>query len=178
MRDLASTAEAIGLDTLLLPDHLIYRLPELPNMRGSWEAMSMAAALAAVTTNVELGHLVLSTSWRNPALVAKMADTIDEISGGRFTLGLGAGWHEPEFTAYGFPFEHRFARFEEAVQIIHGLLHHGHVDFEGTYYNARDCELHPRGPRPDGLPILDRHQRAQDAPDCSPATATRGTRTG
>jgi alkanesulfonate monooxygenase SsuD/methylene tetrahydromethanopterin reductase-like flavin-dependent oxidoreductase (luciferase family) len=83
-----------------------------------------------------------------------MADTIDEISGGRLILGLGAGWHEPEFDAFGYPFDHRASRFEEAIQIIHGLLRTGHVDFEGTYSQARDCELRPRGPRPEGPPIM------------------------
>ena len=83
-----------------------------------------------------------------------MADTIDEISGGRFILGLGAGWHKPEYDAFGFPHDHRVSRFEEALHIIHSLLRTGHVDFEGTYYSARDCELRPRGPRPEGPPIL------------------------
>jgi alkanesulfonate monooxygenase SsuD/methylene tetrahydromethanopterin reductase-like flavin-dependent oxidoreductase (luciferase family) len=97
---------------------------------------------------------VACTSFRNPALIAKMADTIDEISGGRFILGLGAGWHEPEYAAFGFPHDHRVSRFAEALQIITALLRDGHVDFAGTYYSARDCELRPRGPRPQGPPIL------------------------
>ena len=69
-------------------------------------------------------------------------------------LGLGAGWHEPEYDAFGYPFDHRVSRFAEAIAIIHGLLRTGHVDFEGTYYTARDCELRPRGPRPQGPPIV------------------------
>jgi alkanesulfonate monooxygenase SsuD/methylene tetrahydromethanopterin reductase-like flavin-dependent oxidoreductase (luciferase family) len=87
-------------------------------------------------------------------LTAKIVDTIDEIAGGRVILGLGAGWHEPEYTAFDYPFDHRVSRFEEAIQIIHGLLHTGEIDFEGKYYSARECELRPRGPRPDGLPIM------------------------
>jgi alkanesulfonate monooxygenase SsuD/methylene tetrahydromethanopterin reductase-like flavin-dependent oxidoreductase (luciferase family) len=83
-----------------------------------------------------------------------MADTIDEISGGRFILGLGAGWHKPEYDAFGFPHDHRVGRFEEALQIITPLLRQGHVDFQGQYYSARDCELRPRGPRPGGPPLL------------------------
>jgi alkanesulfonate monooxygenase SsuD/methylene tetrahydromethanopterin reductase-like flavin-dependent oxidoreductase (luciferase family) len=83
-----------------------------------------------------------------------MAETVDEISGGRLTLGLGAGWHEPEFQAFGYPFDRRVSRFEEAVTIIHGLLKDGQIDFDGTYYQARDCELRPRGPRPAGPPIM------------------------
>jgi alkanesulfonate monooxygenase SsuD/methylene tetrahydromethanopterin reductase-like flavin-dependent oxidoreductase (luciferase family) len=87
-------------------------------------------------------------------LLAKIADTVDEISGGRLVLGLGAGWHEPEYLAFGYPFDHRVSRFAEAIAIIHGLLRTGSVDFEGTYYHAPDCELRPRGPRPEGPPIM------------------------
>jgi len=146
-------AEQLGFDSVWVPDHLIFRFPDR-DTTGIWEAMSILVGLAAATSKIELGPLVLCAGFRNPALLAKMADTIDEISGGRFILGLGAGWHKPEYDAFGFPFDHRYARFEEALTIIHGLLHDGHVDFEGTYYQARDCELRPRGPRPAGPPIL------------------------
>ena len=114
----------------------------------------MLTALAAVTRRVEIGALVLCAGFRNPALLAKMADTVDEISGGRLILGLGAGWNEREYRAFGFPFDHRASRFEEALHIIHELLREGWVDFEGRYYQARDCELRPRGPRPAGPPIM------------------------
>jgi probable F420-dependent oxidoreductase len=153
IEQMATLAEDAGFDSLWIPDHLIFRHPGQP-VAGVWEAMSMLAALAAVTKRVEIAPLVLCAGWRNPALLAKMADTIDEISGGRFILGLGAGWHQPEFEAFGYPFDHRVGRFEEAIAIIHGLLRTGHVDFEGTYYQARDCELRPRGPRPEGPPIM------------------------
>ena len=114
----------------------------------------MLSALAASTSRVELGTLVIGAGFRNPALLAKMADTIDEISGGRLILGVGAGYHEPEYRAFGYPTDHRYARFEEAIHIIHGLLRNGRIDFAGTYYSARECELHPRGPRPGGPPIM------------------------
>lgn len=153
LSEMARLAEDAGFDSLWIPDHLIFRFPD-QSQKAVWEAMSMLAALAAVTSRIELGPLVLCAGWRNPALLAKMADTIDEISGGRLILGLGAGWHEPEFDAFGFPFDHRYGRFAEAIQIIHGLLRHGSVDFEGEYYSARECELRPRGPRPGGPPIL------------------------
>ena len=146
-------AEELGYDSVWVPDHVIFRHPNQPET-GVWEAMSMLAAIAASTSRIELGPLVLAAGFRNPALLAKMADTIDEISGGRFILSLGAGWHKPEYDAFGFPFDHRYARFEEAVTVIHGLLRNGHVDFEGDYHQARDCELRPRGPRPSGPPIL------------------------
>ena len=121
---------------------------------GRWECWSILSALAAVTSRIELGTLVVCTSFRNPALLAKMADTVEEISGGRLTLGLGAGWFEPEFQAFGYPFDHRLARFEESLQIIHGLLRGRTIDFQGQYYQVRDLALRPRGPRPGGPPIL------------------------
>ena len=114
----------------------------------------MLSSLAAVTTRVELGTIVVCTGFRNPTLLAKMADTVDEISGGRLILGLGCGYHETEFRAFGYPFDHLVGRFEEALQIIHPLLRHGTVDFHGKYYSAQECELHPRGPRRSGPPIL------------------------
>jgi alkanesulfonate monooxygenase SsuD/methylene tetrahydromethanopterin reductase-like flavin-dependent oxidoreductase (luciferase family) len=110
--------------------------------------------LAAVTSRIELGPLVTSTSYRNPALIAKIAETVDEISGGRLVLGLGAGHVPFEATAFGFPYDRRASRFEEAIQIITGLLHERTVSFDGTFYQARDCELRPAGPRPGGLPVM------------------------
>jgi alkanesulfonate monooxygenase SsuD/methylene tetrahydromethanopterin reductase-like flavin-dependent oxidoreductase (luciferase family) len=107
-----------------------------------------------VTRQIALGPLVSCTSYRNPALLAKMADTVDEISGGRLILGLGAGWCESEYQAFGYPFDHRASRFEEAAQIIQALLHEGRVDFVGDYYQAQGCELRPRGPQARRLPIM------------------------
>jgi probable F420-dependent oxidoreductase len=152
---MATRAAEVGFDSLWLPDHLIVQWGwegEVPE--GVWEGFSLLAALAAVTERIELGTLVACTGFRNPALLAKMADTIDEISGGRVILGIGAGWHEAEFRAFGYPFDRRVSRFEEAATIIHGLLKQGQIDFDGRFYQARDCELRPRGPRPRGLPIL------------------------
>ena len=94
------------------------------------------------------------TSFRNPALLAKSAVTVDEISGGRLILGLGAGWHAPEYRAFGYPYDHRASRFEEAFTIIRSLIRDGHVDFDGQYYQARDCELLPWGPRQGRLPLM------------------------
>jgi probable F420-dependent oxidoreductase len=151
--DMARAVEDLGYDSLWLGEHLLYRWPDR-EPRGPWEAWAMLAALAAVTTTVELGPLVACTAFHNPAILAKRADTIDEISGGRLILGLGAGWNETEFRAFGIPFDHRIDRFEEAFTIIRSLLQDGAVDFEGTYYSARDSELLPRGPRPGGPPLL------------------------
>jgi probable F420-dependent oxidoreductase len=150
---MARAAEAIGLDSLWLGDHLLYRSPGRP-ARGPWEAWSLLAALAAATERIQLGPLVAATSFRAPALLAKMAATVDEVSGGRLILGLGAGWNETEYRAFGFPFDQRVARFEEAFTIIRTLLRDGEIDFEGRFYSARDCELRPRGPRPGGPPLM------------------------
>ena len=148
-------AEELGYDSVWLPDHLILEITR-PGSRpeGTWEGWSLLSAFAAATDRIHLGTLVICTAFRNPALLAKMADTVDEISNGRLTLGLGAGWCKREFDAFGYPFDHRVGRFEEALGIIAPLLREGHVDFDGTYYQARDCELRPRGPSPAGPSIL------------------------
>ena len=149
---MARAAEAVGFDSIWVTDHLIHQNER--ETRGPWECWSLITALAAVTERVEIGTLVLCTGFRNPAMLAKMADTVEEISGGRLILGLGAGWNEPEYRMFGYPFDHRVDRFEEAITIITGLLREGRVDFEGTYYQARSAVLQPRGPRPNGPPIM------------------------
>src|SRR5574338_1715084 len=153
LREMILTAERIGLDSIWVGDHLLYRDDGLPP-RGPWEAWSTLAAIAAITERVELGPLVAATSFHNPAMLAKKAAPVDEISGGRLILGLGAGWNEPEYRAYGFPFDHRVSRFEEAFEIIRTLLATGRCDFHGTYYQLDDAELLPRGPRTEGLPLI------------------------
>jgi probable F420-dependent oxidoreductase len=150
---MARRAEEVGFDSVWTIDHFILAYPNNPP-QGVWENWSLLSALAASTSRIEIGPLVTPTSFHNPALLAKIADTVDEISGGRLILGLGAGWVEREYQAMGLPYDHRVSRFEEAIQIIHGLLRTGAVDFEGRYYSARECELRPRGPRPNGPPIL------------------------
>lgn len=151
---MARRAEELGYDSLWYGDHLLYRRPGEAEARGPWECWTMLAALAATTSRVELGPLVASTSFHAPAMLAKKAATVDEISGGRLILGLGAGWNETEYLAFGFPFDHRISRFEEAFTIIRTLLREGAIDFEGEYYTVRDCELRPRSRRPGGPPIL------------------------
>ncbi|HVB20886.1 MAG TPA: LLM class flavin-dependent oxidoreductase [Ktedonobacteraceae bacterium] len=153
LKAMAQAAERVRLDSLWLADHLIARFPG-QDEQGTWEAFTLLGALAAVTERITLGPLVACTSFRNPALLAKMADTLDEISGGRFILGLGAGWHQPEYDAFGYPFDHLAARFDEALQVIVPLLREGHVDFQGQYYSARNCVLRPRGPSSSGPSIL------------------------
>jgi alkanesulfonate monooxygenase SsuD/methylene tetrahydromethanopterin reductase-like flavin-dependent oxidoreductase (luciferase family) len=153
IRAMAQRAEQVGFDSVWIPDHLVFRMPDTPP-EGFWECGATLAALAASTSRVQLGTLVVATSFRNPTLLAKMADTIDEISAGRLILGLGAGYHDPEYLAYGYPTDHRYSRFKEALEIIHGLLREGRIDYDGAYYQARGCELRPRGPRPQGPPIM------------------------
>jgi alkanesulfonate monooxygenase SsuD/methylene tetrahydromethanopterin reductase-like flavin-dependent oxidoreductase (luciferase family) len=147
----AVAAEDAGIDSLWTCDDLLW---EGDPPIGFWEGWSLLAAIAAVTRRVELGLSVASNNFRNPALLAKMADTVDEISGGRLILGIGAGGVEFEHRAFGFPWERRVARLEEALQIIVPLLREGAVDFQGEFYTVRECELRPRGPRPSGPPIL------------------------
>jgi probable F420-dependent oxidoreductase len=141
--DMARAIEDLGFDGIWVGEHLLYRWPDR-EPRGPWEAWTLMAALAAVTSRVTIGPLVACTNFHNPALLAKQAATIDEVAGGRFVLGLGAGWNETEFQAFGFPYDHRIARFDEAFTIIRTLLREGAIDFDGDYYQARDCELLPR----------------------------------
>jgi alkanesulfonate monooxygenase SsuD/methylene tetrahydromethanopterin reductase-like flavin-dependent oxidoreductase (luciferase family) len=150
--DMARAIEDLGYDAIWVGEHLLYRWPDR-EPRGPWEAWTLMSALVAVTSRVTIGPLVACTGFHNPALLAKQASTIDEIAGGRFVLGLGAGWNETEFRAFGFPFDHRIDRFEEAFTIIRTLLREGKIDFLGTWYQARDCELLPR-PRPGGPKLL------------------------
>ena len=138
---MARAAEAVGFDSLWLGDHLLYDLPS--GARGPWEVWTSLAALAAVTERVELGPLVASTGFHAPAMLAKQAATVDAISGGRLILGLGAGWNEREYRAFGFPFDRRVARFAESFTIIRTLLRDGRIDFAGEFYRLEDCVLDP-----------------------------------
>lgn len=151
--DMVRAIEDLGFDSVWVGEHLLYRWPNHAP-RGPWEAWTILAAIASATSRIELGPLVACTNFHNPALLAKQAATIDEISSGRLVLGLGAGWNETEFRAYGYPFDHRIDRFEEAFTIIRTLLREGSIDFDGRWYQARDCELLPRGPRPKGPPLM------------------------
>jgi alkanesulfonate monooxygenase SsuD/methylene tetrahydromethanopterin reductase-like flavin-dependent oxidoreductase (luciferase family) len=151
MRDMAVTAEDVGFDSVWVGDHLLYRSDD--GVAGPWEAWSILAAIAAVTHRVQIGPLVAATSFHNPGMLAKKAVTVDEISNGRLILGIGAGWNRTEYEAYGFPFDHRASRFEEAFTIIRTLLSDGGIDFAGEYYTLRDCELVPRA-RPGGIPLM------------------------
>ena len=158
MLAMAQTAERAGFDAIWLADHFLFRPPVAPEGEeyGLWEAWTAAAAIAQGTTSIQIGLLVTCLGWRNPGIVARMTETIDEISGGRFILGVGAGWHEPEYDAYGMPFDHRVGRFEDAITILDGLLRTGRSTHPGRFFSTDNAISQPRGPRSErgGPPIL------------------------
>jgi alkanesulfonate monooxygenase SsuD/methylene tetrahydromethanopterin reductase-like flavin-dependent oxidoreductase (luciferase family) len=151
--DLARRAEEVGFDSIWVGDHLIYDLPD-GSTRGPYEAWTSLAAIAAVTERVELGPLVASTSFHAPAMLAKQAATVDAISHGRLIVGLGAGWNRREFDGFGFPYDRRVSRFEEALAIIVPLLREGRATYHGEFYDVDDCLLDPRPVREGGPPIM------------------------
>ena len=152
LRAMALAAEDGGLDSIWGADHLIFR--DEGTTTGIHECWTVLTAVAAVTSRVTIGPLVLALPFRNPALTAKMAAELDEVSNGRLILGLGCGWHEPEFDAFGYPFDHRVSRFDEGLQVLLPLLRDGRVNFAGEYHRAIDAELSPRPIREGGPPIL------------------------
>lgn len=148
----ARAAEAIGFDIFVFEDALLYRGEKATD--GVWEATTFAAALAASTTTITIAPSVINSPYRSPALLAKIAESIDEISGGRFVLGIGAGnTPDSDYEAFGIPTDRRFSRFAEAIQIVHALLKEGEVDFAGEFYSAKKAEMVLRGPRKQGPPI-------------------------
>jgi alkanesulfonate monooxygenase SsuD/methylene tetrahydromethanopterin reductase-like flavin-dependent oxidoreductase (luciferase family) len=149
---IARHAEAGGVDSLWVYDHFLYRDEGEPEV-GFHEAWTLLSALAAVTDRVELGTLVLATSFRPAGLLAKMAATADDVAAGRLILGLGCGWHEPEYRAFGYPFDHRVGRFEEALRIIVPLIRGERVTFVGEWSSVEDAVLLPPPRRP-SMPIL------------------------
>ncbi len=151
VRDVALAAEAAGLDSAWLADHFMYRDPA-GEITGLHEAWTLLSALASVTSRIELGTLVLCGSFRNPGLVAKMAATADLVADGRIVLGLGAGWHDPEYEMFGYPIDHRVGRFEEHLEIVARLLHGERVSMSGRYHEVRDAVLVPPPTR--RVPVL------------------------
>lgn len=150
IRDVAVAIESAGFDSIWVYDHLLFRFDG--ETTGIHEAWTVLTAAAAVTTTPELGILVMATEYRNPALLAKMAATLDHISGGRLILGVGCGWHDPEYIAFGYPTDHKVSRFEDSLKIITELIRTGRSDHRGTFHTVDDAVLMPPA-RPD-LPIL------------------------
>ena len=154
IREIARLGEEIGYDTVWIIDELLWQV-EGESPQGVWDGVSMAGAVAAITSRIKVGSWVLSALHRNPGIIAKTVETLDEICGGRFIFGLGAGHEWPgQAHAFGLPEKQVFARFEEALQIIVPLLRQGHADFEGKFHAARDLSQQPRGPRPNAIPLL------------------------
>ena len=154
IRAMAMRGEAMGFDTLWTPDELLWLVPDA-EPQGMWDGVSMAGAIATTTSRAKVGTWVLSALHRNPGIIAKTAETLDEISGGRFIFGLGAGHTWPgQAHAFGLPEDHIFARFEEALEVIVPLMRTGHADVEGEFYAARDLPQRPVGPRPNAIPLL------------------------
>lgn len=149
---MSELARDVGFEVLWVADHLTH--PDGDETIGSWEAWTLMAALANAVPDVQIGPLVTCTGFRNPGVISKMTEMIDEISGGRFILGMGAGWNKPEYEQFGFPFEYRASRFEESIEIVHGLLRDGKSTVDGKFWQTRDAINQPRGPRQKGAPIL------------------------
>jgi alkanesulfonate monooxygenase SsuD/methylene tetrahydromethanopterin reductase-like flavin-dependent oxidoreductase (luciferase family) len=139
---IARAAEESKLDSIWMGDHLLYRGGGRPE-RGPWDAWTQLAALAVLTSRVRLGPLVAATAFHPPGAIARMAASIDEVSHGRFTLGLGAGWNETEFRSFGFPFDRTVSRFAESFEIVRRLLAGEHVTFKGEFHNVEEAILLP-----------------------------------
>ena len=153
VRSLARTAEDVGFDMFVFEDALVYRWDQ-DTTDGCWESMTIAAALAEATDRIHFGQSVINAPYRSPAMTASMATTLDEISAGRYVLGIGAGnTFDSDYGAFGFPTDMRYSRFAESIAIIHALLRDGHVDYRGDYWSAKDAELVLRGPHAAGPPI-------------------------
>lgn len=149
----ARAAEEAGFDIFVFEDALLYRW-EGGGTDGVWESVTIAGALAATTKRMRIGHSVINSPYRPPAMLASIATTLDEVSGGRYVLGIGAGnTLDSDYLAFGIPSDMRYSRFAEAIQILHGLLKHGRVDFEGEFYAVENAELVLRGPSAQGPPI-------------------------
>jgi F420-dependent oxidoreductase-like protein len=151
---LSRHAEASGWDGIYFADHF---MPNQADTSGpTLECLTALAALAVTVPRVRLGSLVIGNTYRNPALLAKMVANIDIMSGGRFVLGLGAGWQENEHAAYDFPFYTvggRLRRLEESAQVIRSLFRNDKTDFEGRYYSISGAPLAPKPHRPPPLLI-------------------------
>jgi probable F420-dependent oxidoreductase len=149
---MAMAAEEVGFDSIWVGDHLLYRDDGRPE-RGPWEAWTLLAGLAAVTRRVKLGPLVACVGFHHPAILAKMAATVDEVSGGRLVVALGAGWNRMEFDAFGVPFDHRASRFEEAFEIVRRLMAGERVTLHGAFHQVDDAVLLPTPSRRPSLMV-------------------------
>ena len=167
--EVARSAAEVGFDALYVTDHLLLPsnnaelkrragvdFPDDPEveLEGYLECFTVLSALAVAIPRLTIGSFVACTGYRNTGLLAKMAVTIDDVSAGRLVLGLGAGDSAGEHATFGFPYEQPVSRFEEALQVLDGLFRPDSLDFNGAHHRLRGARLLPRGPRPEGPPIL------------------------
>ena len=148
IQDQVIAAEAAGFDIVVFEDGMYFE------GNGLWESMAMGGAIATATSTIGISHSVVNIPIRPAALIAKAAETLNEISGGRYTLGIGAGNTPDDYEAFDIDADPRYSRFAESFKVIHGLLRDGHIDFEGEFHTARDTHLYPRGPTPNGPPMV------------------------
>jgi F420-dependent oxidoreductase-like protein len=151
---IARLADAAGYETLVVPDHLT-TIP--PSHETLFEAWSLVTGLAGETARVRVGQLVTANSYRNPALQAKLASTVDVISRGRLSFGIGAGWWEPDYVQFGYEFgtvAERLRRLGEAVQIIRSMWTEKETTFEGEYYQVRGAVNEPKGVQQPHIPLM------------------------
>jgi len=155
MTRVAQEAEALGFDSVWLYDHL-HTVP-VPTQEVTFECWMSTAALARDTKRVRIGQIVTCNSYRNPALLAKMASCVDVMSHGRLDFGIGAGWYEHEYRAYGYDFPDaptRLRQLREAVQVILKMWTEDEAVFEGQYYQVRGAINQPKGVQKPHIPLL------------------------
>ncbi len=152
LEEMARAIEAGGFDSIWVGDHLLYRTES--DERGPWEAWTQLAAIAAVTRRVEIGPLVAALPFHEPAMLAKMASTVDEISGGRLVFGIGAGWNRTEFDAFGIPYQRRVDRFSDSFEIIRRLMGGESVTWDSEFSRLDRCVLLPSSRRPGPPPFM------------------------
>ena len=153
--ELAIQAEELGFESLWIFDHF-HTVPE-PTDEITFESFSTLAAFATLTSRVRLGHMVVCAGYRNPALVAKMSSTLDVISGGRFELGIGAGWKEDEWLAYGYgfpPIGERLDILGDALEVITRMFGPGRASYEGEHAHVRGAINEPKGIQRPRIPII------------------------
>ena len=154
IRTMCERAEQLGFDTVWTADEIVWRVPDWPGPRGWWECLTTTGAVAASTSGVQVGTWVVSALYRNPGVVAAAAETLDEISAGRFVLGLGAGHGGAGADAFGYPTDRIVSRYAEALEIIVPMLRGKSVTFAGEFHRAQNAEASPRGPRPGAVPLM------------------------
>lgn len=150
----ALEAEEVGFDTVWVPDELLWKFPPDFTPMGTWECVAMASAISVVTESVRVGSWVLSALHRNPGLTVKVAETIDEISGGRFLFGFGAGHSGTQGAAFGYPPDQTVGRYEEALNVVIPLLREGEATYVGQYHSALEQNNIPRGPQGERMRLL------------------------